>query len=233
MVKAQVSVHHLSHVLTLLKPSRAIHDPFVLPELGYEYNACVPYISRVTMQTHHDKHHGTYVKNLNEVAEEYPKIGRVPITHLIQTLHELPSDIRQKVRNNLGGHVNHSMFWEIMKPGEGQTSKELEKAINSGFGSLDKLKDKFNDEGTKLFGSGWVFIVVTKDGKLSLETKPNQDTPLMDGKKVLFGNDVWEHAYYLDYKNKRDEYLKGWWNLINWDVISERFEAAKTGKLSI
>jgi Fe-Mn family superoxide dismutase len=182
---------------------------------------------------HHDRHHVAYVNNLNAMVRDYPQIGRAPAHELLANLGELPDAIRTGVRNNLGGHVNHAMFWTIMKPGGSAPAGDVAAAMDRDLGGLDKLKQDFDAAGGKVFGSGWVFVTVTPDGRLAIEPRPNQDTPLMDGKRVLFGNDVWEHAYYLDYRNRRDEYLKAWWNVVNWPEIGNRYAAARAGTLTL
>jgi len=207
--------------------------PFKLPPLPYGYDALEPSIDGKTMELHHDKHHAAYVKKLNEAVKDHSKVAAMPLQEILVKLDELPEDIRTTVRNNGGGHANHSMYWQIMGK-EGSAPKgELKTAIDSDLGGVDKLKEDFNSKGEKVFGSGWVFVTVSPEGKLSLVSKPNQDTPLMDGKHVLFGNDVWEHAYYLKYQNRRPEYLKAWWDVVNWDAIADRYAAAKAGKLTI
>jgi len=207
--------------------------PFKLPPLPYGYDALEPTIDGKTMELHHDKHHAAYVKKLNEAVKDHSNVAAMPLQEILVKLDELPEDIRTTVRNNGGGHANHSMYWQIMGK-EGSAPKgELKTAIDSDLGGLDKLKEDFNSKGEKVFGSGWVFVTVSPEGKLSLVSKPNQDTPLMDGKHVLFGNDVWEHAYYLKYQNRRPEYLKAWWDVVNWDAIADRYAAAKAGKLTI
>src|SRR5258708_6018126 len=185
------------------------------------------------MEIHQDRHHQAYVNNLNTVAKDNPAIGTVPLQDLLAKLGDLPDTIRTAVRNNAGGHANHTMFWQIMGPGGGAPDGDLFAAITRDFGGVDTMQAKFNDAGTRVFGSGWVFVTVTKDGKLAMESRPNQDTPLMDGKRVLFGNDVWEHAYYLLYQNRRPDYLKAWWNTVNWAKVAERYEAAKAGTLAV
>ena len=152
---------------------------------------------------------------------------------MLAKLSEVPDPIQTGVRNNLGGHANHTMFWRIMGPGGGKPEGEVAAAVDSDLGGLDKMQNDFNAAGGRVFGSGWVFVTVTREGRLAIETKPNQDTPLMDGKRVLLGNDVWEHAYYLNYQNRRPDYLKAWWNVVNWKVVGERYAAAKAGKLAI
>jgi Fe-Mn family superoxide dismutase len=207
--------------------------PFQLPPLPYPVYALQPHVDILTMQLHHDRHHGAYVANLNTFAKDYPQIAAAPPAQVLAKLSELPDQIRVGVRNNLGGHVNHSMFWQIMGPSGGKPSAELADAIDRNLGGMDKMQNDLNAGGLRVFGAGWTFVTVTAEGKLALETRPNQDSVLMDGKGVLFGNDVWEHAYYLQYQYRRADYLKAWWNVVNWDKISERYAAAKTGTLDI
>jgi superoxide dismutase, Fe-Mn family len=215
----------------------AEEGPFTLPPLPYDFNSLEPTIDAQTMELHHDKHHGTYVKNLNAAVKDHSQVAAMPLEEILTKLGELPEDIRTTVRNNAGGHANHSMYWQVMGAGGGAPGGgpdgELKAAIDSDLGGLDKLKEEFNTKGGKVFGSGWVFVAVTPDGKLSLVTKPNQDTPLMEGGRALFGNDVWEHAYYLKYQNRRPEYLKAWWDVVNWKAVGERYAAAKAGTLKI
>lgn len=213
--------------------SAAAEGPFVVAPLAYPANALAPVIGEQTMMLHHGQHHAAFVRNLNAVARDYPQIGNAGPHEVIAKLGELPDAVRTRVRNNLGGHVNHAMFWTIMKPGGGQPSGEVAAAIDRDLGGVDKMKTDFNAAGGNVFGSGWAFVTVTPQGKLAIETRPNQDTPLMDGKRVLFGNDVWEHAYYLDYHNRRDEYLKAWWGVVNWPEIDKRYAAAKAGTLTL
>ncbi|ADI63196.1 superoxide dismutase [Trichormus azollae] len=195
-----------------------------LPPLPYAYEALEPHIDSRTMQFHHDKHHAAYVNNLNKVLDKYPKLKNKPVEALLQNLDQVPSDIRTIVRNNAGGHVNHSMFWKIMKPnGGGEPSGEVATAIKDNFGSFIDFRRKFNEAGAGRFGSGWVWLVRTKNGKLEITTTGNQDSPIMKGKYPIFGNDVWEHAYYLKYQNRRPDYLEAWWNVVNWDEINQRF----------
>jgi Fe-Mn family superoxide dismutase len=207
--------------------------PFKLPPLPYKQDALEPTIDATTMGLHHDKHHAAYVKNLNDALKDHPKVAALPLQEILAKLPELPDTIRTVVRNNAGGHANHSMFWEVMGPAGGAPGGELKAAIDADLGGLDKLKEDFNTKGAKVFGSGWVFVTVTPEGKLALTSAPNQDTPLQDGGRVLFGNDVWEHAYYLKYQNRRPEYLKAWWDVVNWKAIADRYAAAKAGKLTI
>jgi Fe-Mn family superoxide dismutase len=208
--------------------------PFTLPELPYKPDALEPHIDAATMGLHHDKHHAAYVNNLNKALTDHGDLAKLPLEDLIAKLDEVPEAIRTVVRNNGGGHANHSMFWQVMgAPGGPAPEGELKAAIDSDLGGLEKLQADFNTAGGKVFGSGWVFVTVDKDGKLALVSKPNQDTPLMEGNRVLFGNDVWEHAYYLKYQNKRADYLKAWWNVVNWKAVGERYAAAQAGTLKI
>lgn len=196
---------------------------FTLPPLGYAYNALEPYIDAKTMQLHHDKHHAAYVKNLNEALKGHP-FASLPIEEVLRRLNELPEDIRTTVRNNGGGHANHSMFWRIMKPhGGGEPSGELANAINSSFGSFASFKESFNSTGGKVFGSGWAWLVSDQSGKLQIISSANQDSPILQGLHPVMGNDMWEHAYYLKYQNRRPDYLKAWWNVVNWDEIAKRY----------
>ena len=203
---------------------------YELPPLPYDYNALEPYIDTETMQLHHDKHHAAYVNNLNAAIQGNQHLESLSIEELMRHINEVPENIRTAVRNNGGGHANHSMFWQIMKPnGGGAPTGELANAINSAFGSFDALKTAFNDAGTKRFGSGWAWLVLGRDGKLQVTSTANQDSPLMEGLHPIMGNDVWEHAYYLKYRNRRPEYLAAWWNVVNWDEIAKRFEHARKG----
>ncbi|QFS47939.1 Fe-Mn family superoxide dismutase [Nostoc sphaeroides] len=198
-----------------------------LPPLPYAYEALEPHIDAKTMQFHHDKHHATYVKNLNAALAKHPELKGKSVEELLRKLDSVPQDIRNTVRNNGGGHVNHSMFWQIMKPkGGGEPTGNIASAINQNFGSFAAFKKQFNEAGAGRFGSGWVWLVRNKGGKLEVTTTANQDTPLSAGKYPILGNDVWEHAYYLNYQNRRADYLEAWWNVINWDEINKRFAAA-------
>jgi superoxide dismutase, Fe-Mn family len=208
-------------------------EPFKLDPLPYPTNAFEPYIDSKTMEIHHDRHHKAYVANLNNAAKNNSAVGSTPLHELLRKIGELPESVRAIVRNNGGGHANHTMFWQIMGPDGGTPDRELSAAISRDFGTLESLQSQFNDVGMRVFGSGWVFVTVTPQGKLAIETRPNQDTPLMDGGRVLFGNDLWEHAYYLNYQNRRADYLKAWWNAVSWRNISARYTAAKAGTLSI
>ncbi len=199
--------------------------PYELPPLPYAYDALAPTIDEQTMRIHHDKHHQAYVDNLNKAVEGTDLDG-IPIEELVQQLDRLPEDRRTAARNNGGGHVNHAMFWEIMKPGGGgEPAGALADAIGSTFGGVDALKAQVNDAGVKRFGSGWTWLVL-KGGALEVMSTPNQDNPLMDGATPILGIDVWEHAYYLTYQNRRPDYLAAWWDVVNWDEIGRRFDAA-------
>jgi superoxide dismutase, Fe-Mn family len=211
----------------------AISGPFTVPPLPYPTNALEPHIDTLTMEIHHDRHHGAYVASLNTIAKDYPQIAAATPAEVLAKLNELPEQIRTGVRNNLGGHVNHTMFWQVMSPSGGKASPELAGAIDRDLGGLEKLQSDLNANGLRVFGSGWTLVTVTRDGRLALETKPNQDSVLMDGKRALFGNDVWEHAYYLHYQNRRADYLKAWWNVVNWNALNERYAAAKSGNLEM
>jgi Fe-Mn family superoxide dismutase len=202
---------------------------FELPPLPYAYDALEPYIDAQTMQLHHDKHHATYVTNLNNALKGHD-FENLPVEQIIRRLNEVPESARTAVRNNGGGHLNHTMFWQIMKPnGGGQPTGELASAITSTFGSFDAFKTAFNDAGVKRFGSGWAWLVADRSGKLQVISTANQDSPLIDGLYPVMGNDVWEHAYYLKYQNRRPEYLGAWWNVVNWDEIAKRYSQATGG----
>ena len=195
-----------------------------LPPLPYAYNALEPYISEEIMMLHHDKHHGAYVNNLNAVLEKFPDLAEKSAEELIMHLDQVPEEIRTTVKNNAGGHINHSMFWQIMAPGGGgEPIGKLMEEIQKTFGSFAEFQTKFNDAGTKRFGSGWVWLVRTKEGKLDVLSTTNQDNPMSEGHFPIMGNDVWEHAYYLQYKNVRPDYLKAWWNVVNWQEVAKRF----------
>jgi Fe-Mn family superoxide dismutase len=201
-----------------------------LPPLPYDYSALEPIIDTTTMKLHHDMHHAAYVKNLNAALEKHPNLQSKSAEDLIRDLNAVPEDIRGAVRNNGGGHVNHSMFWKIMKPsGGGEPTGAIAQAITKAFGSFGDLKTKFNDAGAKQFGSGWAWVVL-KGGELQVMSTANQDNPISQGLQPIFGNDVWEHAYYLKYNNRRPEYLTAWWGVINWDEVNKRYEQAKAGK---
>jgi Fe-Mn family superoxide dismutase len=194
-----------------------------LPPLPYDYNALEPHIDEQTMRIHHDKHHAAYVNNLNAALEKHPELSGKSVEDLVKGIHTVPEDIRPAVRNNGGGHINHTMFWEIMGPCKGgEPTGRVGDAIKSSFGDFEKFKAQMNDAGVKRFGSGWAWLI-DAGGKLVIESTPNQDSPLMEGKKPLLGIDVWEHAYYLKYQNRRPDYLAAWWSVVNWDAVNKRF----------
>jgi superoxide dismutase, Fe-Mn family len=204
----------------------AIAAPYALPPLPYAYDALEPYIDAQTMQLHHDKHHATYVNNLNKALEKYPRLQGRSVESLLKDINKVPTAIRPVVLNNGGGHYNHSLFWKVMAPQKGgKPTGALAQAINKNFGDFIKFQGAFESAGTKRFGSGWVWLVKTPSGGLKVVSTPNQDPPFADGTPIL-GNDVWEHAYYLKYQNRRPEYLKAWWNVVNWDEVAKRFAAA-------
>lgn len=198
---------------------------FTLPALPYDFAALEPHIDAKTMEIHHDKHHAAYVNNLNAAIEKAPELSGKSLDELVKHLNSVPESVRTAVRNNAGGHWNHSMFWEIMSPnGGGEPTGRLADAITKSFGSFADFKTQFNAAAAGRFGSGWAWL--THDGNaLSISSTPNQDNPLMDGKHVVMGVDVWEHAYYLKYQNRRPDYLAAWWNTVNWDAIAKRYEA--------
>jgi Fe-Mn family superoxide dismutase len=201
---------------------------FELPPLPYNYDALEPYIDSQTMQLHHDMHHQAYVNNLNSAVEKYSDLQSKNPDELIRELNSVPEDVRTTVRNNGGGHLNHTMFWQIMAPNAGgEPTGAIAELITDNFGDFETFKQKFNDAGTKQFGSGWVWLVRSSDGKFEVMSTPNQDSPTTQGHFPIMGNDVWEHAYYLKYQNKRAEYLKQWWNVVNWNEINKRLEMAR------
>jgi Fe-Mn family superoxide dismutase len=197
---------------------------FEVPPLPYDYNALEPYIDTQTMQLHHDKHHAAYVNNLNNAVNNTDFASK-NVDDVLRHIKDVPENIRTAVQNNAGGHSNHSMFWAIMKPnGGGEPTGALASAIQQAFGSLDQFKAALNDAGVKRFGSGWTWLVLDQSGKLSVISTANQDSPLMSGLYPVMGNDVWEHAYYLKYQNRRPDYLAAWWNVVNWDEVARRYQ---------
>ena len=195
-----------------------------VPPLPYDYAALEPHIDEQTMRIHHDKHHAAYVNNLNAALEKHPELAGKSVEDLVKGINTVPEDIRPAVRNNGGGHINHTMFWEIMGPAKGgEPTGRIGDAIKSSFGDFEKFKTQMNDAGVKRFGSGWAWLI-DAGGKLTIESTANQDSPLMEGKKPLLGIDVWEHAYYLKYQNRRPDYLAAWWSVVNWDAVNERFK---------
>ena len=198
--------------------------PFKLPDLGYDKGALEPSIDAQTMEIHHDRHHATYVNNLNAALEKAPEVQGWSLEELLGKINQVPEAIRTAVRNNGGGHHNHTLFWDILTPGGShEPTGKLADAINSTFGSFDELKKQMTTAGTGRFGSGWAWLVKDKNGGLKVYSTANQDSPLMEGDTPLLGIDVWEHAYYLKYQNRRPEYLAAIWNVINWDKVAERF----------
>jgi superoxide dismutase, Fe-Mn family len=198
-----------------------------LPALGYGYEALEPHIDTQTMTIHHSKHHQAYVDNLNAALDKHPALFETPLVDLIKNLNEVPEDIRGAVRNNGGGHLNHSHFWEVMTPGGSNApSGKLLEAINSTFGSVDALKEAISTAGKTRFGSGWAWLVVDANKALKVVSTPNQDNPVTDGLTPILGVDVWEHAYYLKFQNRRPDYLTTWFNVVNWDVVAKNFDAA-------
>ena len=202
-------------------------QPYSLVPLPYAYDALEPYIDQETMRFHHDQHHATYVKNLNLAVSKYPELQNKSVEDLVKNLPSLPLEIRTTVRNNAGGDINHTMFWQIMSPkGGGKPSGKIAQAINDKYGSFAEFQTAFSEAADKVFGSGWAWLVLNKSGKLDVITTANQDSPLMQGLYPIMGTDVWEHAYYLKYRNKRAEYLTQWWNVVNWDEVNKRYLAA-------
>lgn len=198
----------------------------ILPDLPYAYDALEPHIDAETMTLHHDKHHATYVANANAALEKHPEIGE-DLEALLADVSQIPEDIRQAVINNGGGHLNHALFWELMSPEETQISQELSEDIDATFGSFEDFKAAFTAAATGRFGSGWAWLVVNAEGKLEVLSTANQDTPIMEGKKPILGIDVWEHAYYLNYRNVRPNYIKAFFEIINWNKVNELYQAAK------
>jgi superoxide dismutase, Fe-Mn family len=202
--------------------------PFTLPELPYPYDALEPHVDTETMKIHHNKHHAAYVNNANKALAGHPDLAKMTVWELVAHLDEVPEEIRTALRNNAGGHANHSLFWLMMKPdGGGAPSGELADAINESFGSFEEFKKEFSAAALRVFGSGWAWLTITPDGEMVIETSPNQDSPLMNGGKPLLGLDVWEHAYYLKNQNRRGEYIDAWWNVVNWDYVAGQYAEAK------
>jgi Fe-Mn family superoxide dismutase len=197
---------------------------YTLPPLPYDYSALEPHVDARTMEIHHTKHHQGYVNNLNAALEKAPNLQGKDLDELLGSLDAVPEEIRTAVRNNGGGHWNHSMFWQIMGPNTGgEPAGALADALRSGFGGFDQFKEKFAAAATSRFGSGWAWLIAD-GGKLSIESTPNQDTPVMQGKRPILGLDVWEHAYYLKYQNRRADYIGAWWNVVNWDEVAKRMK---------
>ena len=213
--------------------AQAPSGPFKLDPLPYAPSKNEPHIDAQTMELHHGKHHAAYVNNLNAALSQNAEAAKTPLHEMLAKLGQVPESIRATIRNSGGGHANHTMFWQIMGGSGGEPSGELKSAIDRDLGGFQKFQADFNTAGERQFGSGWVFVTVERDGRLALTSRPNQDTPLMDGKLVLMGNDVWEHAYYLRYQNRRADYLKAWWNVLDWGRIGERYAAARAGTLTV
>ena len=201
---------------------------FSLPPLPYDYTALEPHIDEPTMRIHHDKHHQAYVNNLNTALESAPDLQKKSLEDLLSNLDAVPEAIRTAVRNNGGGHYNHTLFWEIMAPGGSKTPiGALAAAIDNAFKGIDAFKEQFNKAGVGRFGSGWAWLTMDKNGALAIESTANQDSPISAGKLVILGNDVWEHAYYLKYQNRRPDYLAAWWNVVNWTEVGKRYDARR------
>lgn len=202
--------------------------PYQLPKLPYSYDALEPHIDARTMEIHHTKHHQTYINNVNAALEKYPALADKRIEDLLRDLNAVPEDIRTAVRNNGGGHANHSLFWTIMGPkAGGEPSGELADAIKSAFGGFDSFKDQFSKAAAGRFGSGWAWLSVDGSGKLVVTSTPNQDSPLSEGLTPILGLDVWEHAYYLHYQNRRPDYIAAWWNVVNWKQVASNYSSSK------
>lgn len=201
---------------------------YKLPQLDYAYDSLEPHIDAATMEIHHTKHHQAYINNLNAALEPYPELQGKDIEELLQSLDQLPKEIQQAVRNNGGGYYNHNLFWKVMGPhGGGSPKGQLLEEINQTFGSFDQFKELFNKAAATRFGSGWAWLIINDSGKLEVVSSPNQDSPIMEGKRILLGLDVWEHAYYLNYQNRRPDYISAWWNVVNWDYVNERYQQLK------
>lgn len=199
-----------------------------LPKLPYAYDALEPYIDARTMEIHHGKHHQAYINNLNAALEKHPELKDKPLEALLGDLSAVPEDIRTAVRNNGGGHFNHTLFWSVMAPGSGGApSGALAEAIDAEFGGFDAFKETFEKAAATRFGSGWAWLCVDAKGAISVSSSANQDTPVSDGLTPILGLDVWEHAYYLKYQNRRPEYISNWWNVVNWEEVQKRFDATR------
>jgi len=198
---------------------------FELPDLPYDYNALEPVIDEETMKLHHDKHHATYIANLNKALEGHDDLLSMPIEELLKNVNQVPEGKKQAVINNGGGHANHSFFWKIMKPGGSEPTGELKIAIEKEFGSFDEFKKQFSEKALTVFGSGWAFLVKTADGNLKLRRHSFQNSPILQGNIPVLGLDVWEHAYYLKYQNRRVEYIENWWKVVNWEEAEKNYTA--------
>ena len=212
-------------------PKASLTYPFAVPALPYAAGANEPWIDAETMQLHHDKHHAGYVTNLNAALEHHADLHGLGLQELLARSGDLPGSIRATVRNNAGGHANHTMFWQVLGGRGGAPEGDLRAAITRDFGSFEALRSAFDKAATGVFGSGWAMVVMDRDGKLALASMPNQDSPLMEGRSVLFGNDVWEHAYYVKYRNRRADYLAAWWNVLDWTRIGARHAQARSGPI--
>jgi Fe-Mn family superoxide dismutase len=218
-----------SHQLSAQTPAPS--GPYTLPPLPYAYDALEPHIDAETMRIHHDKHHRAYVDNANRLLEGHPELAKLSPEELLLNLDQAPADIRQGLINNVGGHINHTMFWQMMAPNAGgPPTGPIAEAINQTFGSFAKFQEQFNSAALKRFGSGWAWLVVNPDGTLSITSTANQDPPLLQNQTPLLGLDVWEHAYYLKFQNRRPEYVASWWNVVNWDHVNQLLAAAKPAK---
>jgi Fe-Mn family superoxide dismutase len=213
--------------------AQAPSGPFALAPLPYAFDANEAAIDARTMELHWRFHHGAQVNNLNAAVAQHSQVAAMRVDQILLRLAEMPDTVRTAIRNNGGGHANHSMFWLIMGGRGGDPSGDLLSAITRDFGSLASFREQFERASNTLFGSGWAFVTVTSDGRLAIVQKPNQDSPLMDGARVLIGNDVWEHAYYLRYQNRRADYTRSWWNVLDWSRIAERYAAARAGTLAL
>jgi Fe-Mn family superoxide dismutase len=201
----------------------ATSGPFVVPPLPYAFDALEPYLDARTMELHHDKHHGAYVANLNKAIAPFPELGKKSIEELLAGLDTVPESIRTAVRNQGGGHYNHTLFWQMLKKDAGEPQGALAAAVDKSFGGFSAFKDKFTEAAAKVFGSGWAWMVLGPNQQLSIESTPNQDSPVSQGKRPLLGIDVWEHAYYLKYQNRRAEYVAAFFHVINWDFVAQRY----------
>ena len=206
--------------------SATASGPFTVPPLPYAYAALEPFIDARTMEIHHDKHHAAYVANLNKAVAEYPDVAKMSVEDMLKNLNAIPEKIRTAVRNNGGGHFNHSLFWQMLKMDGGEPTGTLAKAINSVFGNFPTFKEEFSKAAIGQFGSGWAWLVIDRNKQLSIEPTANQDSPISQGKQPLLGVDVWEHAYYLKYQNRRPEYVAAFFHIINWDFVAERYAKA-------
>ncbi|ERI92206.1 superoxide dismutase, Mn [Clostridiales bacterium oral taxon 876 str. F0540] len=211
--------------ISSVRASEPAGGPFKLPNLPYSYDALEPYIDTQTMMVHHDKHHAAYVEKLNEAVNKYPELKDKSLEYLLSNLDKLPNDVKEAIRNNGGGHYNHSLFWTIMgKDKGGEPKGKLKEDIVKSFGSFDNFKKEFKTAALNRFGSGWAWLIKDRDGKLKVISTPNQDSPIMVGTTPIMGLDVWEHAYYLKYQNKRGDYIDNWWKIVNWDEVEKRYK---------